>query len=188
MVEEIAVDKEIEKLDKRIPENIVRRLTLRAVAYCYTIISSEPDINQVMFQYLDSTNHGSITTDGLHSLIPKIPEAELKPILKKYMHPRDQEQSRFLVTFSDFLITRPSRSVFCTENALRLAFCLLDSTNSLYLTAKDFCSFADNVGIICDFGEVKKVTQEYYDFIDFSSFCELTTAEEKQSHVISNCQ
>jgi len=64
---------------------------------------------------------------------------------------------------------------YCNEATLKLGFALLDTNHSLYLTASNLYEFASIVNIKCCYEELKKKTDEYYDFIDFGTFCEIVT-------------
>ena len=74
--------KEIQRMKKEYPNNIIKRLGLRAVAYCYVVISVSLDKTLLaFFHYLDKKHTGSINGDGLKMLVPNYPEAELEGTL-----------------------------------------------------------------------------------------------------------
>lgn len=50
---------------------------------------------------------------------------------------------------------------------------MIDAEQSLYLTASNLYEFAVIVNIKCSYREIKEKTDEYYDFIDFGTFCEI---------------
>ena len=63
--------KQIQRMKKNYPSDIIKRLALRAVAYCYVLKSASLDkILITFFHYLDYFHTGSITSDGLQALVP----------------------------------------------------------------------------------------------------------------------
>lgn len=79
------VTKEIQRMKKGFPQNIVRRLGLRAVAYAFVLVSLSLDKTFLaFFHYMDQLNVGSINGDGLRMLVPDYPESELECTLSDY--------------------------------------------------------------------------------------------------------
>ena len=79
---------EITKLiETGLPEDIIKRLCLRTVAYCYScklLKETDPDNSSTdheaitkPFLYIDKSNHGAITADELFVLSQKMPEKDL---------------------------------------------------------------------------------------------------------------
>lgn len=74
--------KEIQRMKKEYPKNIIKRLGLRAIAYCYVLNSMSLDKTLLaFFHYLDKKHTGSINGDGLKMLVPDYPEIELEGTL-----------------------------------------------------------------------------------------------------------
>lgn len=166
----------IQRIDQFSLASIIKRIILRAIAYCYVLIQTENDIEFRIFQSMDTMNRGYITAEGLKNLDGnKYSDSQLNEICQKFDNPRDLNRSRFLISYSDFLVSTQPTTKYCNEKSLRMAFCVLDSKRSLYINANDLCAYADRIGLICDPKEIKEATKEYYDFIDFLSFCELAT-------------
>ena len=97
----------------------------------------------------------------------------------KYGHPRDEGKTRFLLTYSDFLMATQPAKKYCTKEALGFAFAMMDSKRQLCLTTADFCRVAHKIGLVYDAAEIKKEADKFYDVIDIDSFIEICTGSQQ---------